>query len=535
MSMDPKKPVDRHDSPPQQSQKTIGPRRNFFRKISAGGLATAGASALLMPLKALAYGGPYMNAFVLSDNTLFMNIGSTGSTPREVLKNLDKNNTALAIDPGLTFNTQEMRSTIAPGFGADPNEIVMSLGATDGMGKIFAGCQFNPGDEIISTNMEHPGGNSAMQITADRRGLIIKRINLPTNDAYSDAAVLARFEALVTNNTKAIMFSSPLFLTGVRLPEKLLCQWAASRGLISIVDGAQGPGMLNLNFHDMGCDFYAGSGHKWQCGPGQTGILYVRNGFTPVAYQKTATLVGGGIATMTLPGYANTNPLPTFFPTVSGIYTGAPGSILAGRTKPESECGGAADVGWQSVLSGAARPAGMLLDVGHLRSTKHRELHRQLGAVLAGAPGRYLGAALPRGALWRRNPKPCPRGTDLVQSILARLRLQRRFDTFAGNSTNGGGERCSSSAACAVWYRRTKHGGTTHAAGKSGSQRSAECNVASAAHLHTPVPSARGCRQTGGCTLTGRAAALMSYPCLPSGYFGGHQRTDGKRVGLKMQ
>ena len=61
-----------------------------------------------------------------------------------------RNNTAVARDPRLTFNTQEMRNTIAQGFGADPNEIVMSFNTTDGMSKIFAGCNFAPGDEIIS-------------------------------------------------------------------------------------------------------------------------------------------------------------------------------------------------------------------------------------------------------------------------------------------------------------------------------------------------------------------------------------------------
>jgi isopenicillin-N epimerase len=334
MSPEPKKQDEHRDPAPSLPKPASNAsRRNFFRTISAGGMATAGATGLLTPLEALAYGGPYSNEFVLANNTLFMNIGTTGSTPREVLKNLDKNNTAIANDPRLTFNTQEMRNTIAPGFGCDPNEIVMSFNTTDGMSKIFAGCQFSPGDEIISTNMEHPGGNSPMQITADRRGLVIRRINLPTNDAYSDAEVLARFAALVTGNTKAIMFSSPPFLTGVRLPEKLLCQWAASRGLISIIDGAHGPGMLNLNFHDIGCDFYAGAGHKWQCGPGQTGIMYVRNGFTPVAYTKNVTLVGGAAATITIPGYANTTPLPTFFPTISGGYTGVPGSVLAGGVR----------------------------------------------------------------------------------------------------------------------------------------------------------------------------------------------------------
>lgn len=332
MGMDAKK-FDEHDDLLQRAREMNASRRDFFRKVGAGSIAASGAGALLTPLDALAYGGPYSKAFVLDKSMLFMNVGTTGSTPREVLKSLDKNNTAVATDPRLTFSTQEMRNTIAQGFGADPNEIVMSFNTTDGMSKIFAGCQFNPGDEIITTNMEHPGGNSPMQITADRRGLVIRRVGLPTNDAYSDAEVLARFQALLTGNTKAIMFSSPPFLTGVRLPEKLLCQWAANQGLFSIIDGAHGPGMLNLDFHDIGCDFYAGAGHKWQCGPGQTGIMYVRNNFAPHPYAKDVTLVGGVAATLTLPGYANTSPLPAFFPTISGGYTGAPGSTLAGGVR----------------------------------------------------------------------------------------------------------------------------------------------------------------------------------------------------------
>lgn len=336
MTTDSRELEDQREELLQRARKLNASRRKFFRTVGAGSVAASSAGALLTPLEAMAYGGPYAKAFALDGRARFMDIGTTGSTPREVLKNLERNNTAVARDPRLTFSTQEMRNTIAAGFGADPNEIVMSFNTTDGMSKIFAGCQFNPGDEIISTNMEHPGGNSPMGITRDRRGIVIRRVGLPTNDAYSDAEVLARFAALVTANTKAIMFSSPPFLTGVRLPEKMLCQWAAGMGLISIIDGAHGPGMINLNLHDIGCDFYAGAGHKWQCGPGQTGIMYVRNNFAPAApqtYTKNVTLVGGVPATLTLPGYTNTTPLPTFYPTITDDYSGAPGSTLAGGVR----------------------------------------------------------------------------------------------------------------------------------------------------------------------------------------------------------
>ena len=108
-----------------------------------------------------------------------MNIGTTGSTPREVLKNLDKNNTAIARDPSATFNITEMRNEIAPGFGADPNEIVLSFNTTDGMCMSLNGLDWNAGDEIITTNMEHPGGNSPMSSRGGAQGVILKRALLP--------------------------------------------------------------------------------------------------------------------------------------------------------------------------------------------------------------------------------------------------------------------------------------------------------------------------------------------------------------------
>lgn len=339
------------DAVHEAKEKLASSRREFFKRTGIG-LAAIGAAGMGASAPALASdddrhgrrrrgrrGGPYAHAFILDDDTLYMNIGTTGSTPRDVLEQLEENNALIAQDPLESFATQTLRNMIAAGFGADPNEIVMSFNTTDGMSKIMAGLTLTAGDEIITTNMEHPGGNSPMTISRDRDGVVLKRVNLPTNDAMSDAAVLARFAALKTDKTKAICFSSPPFLTGVRLPEKELCAWAAANNLISIIDGAHTVGMVNLDFHTMGIDFFAGAGHKWQCGPGQTGIMYIRNGLSAAPYTKTVTVYTTPTNDVTadivisLPGYANARPLTRFFPTVSGAYTGAAGSVLANGTR----------------------------------------------------------------------------------------------------------------------------------------------------------------------------------------------------------
>jgi isopenicillin-N epimerase len=285
---------------------------------------------------------PYEKGFQFAEDLLYMNIGTTGSSPTRVVSEYYDDYQDIASNPtAYFFGQQGMRNTIAPGFGCDPYELVMSFNTTDGLWRIVMGIPFQPGDEIISTNMEEDAGISALNILRDRFGVVVKTVNLPTNDAYSDLEILDRFAAELTPNTKAVLFSSPIYLTGARLPEKELCRWAAANNIISIVDGAHLPGMCSINLHDMGCDFFSGAGHKWQCGPGQTGFLYIRNGFDPddqILRRPTSDYALFGVPSdyvdILVPGYTNTNPLPTYYPTNTLIY-GTTGILLNGQRNPD--------------------------------------------------------------------------------------------------------------------------------------------------------------------------------------------------------
>ncbi len=327
-------------------------RRDFLKLFGygaagmmLGGLATGkdGMPALFRSAEARSnHRGPYARAFKFAHRLLYMNIGTTGSSPTRVIDDFHRDYEDIAQSPtAYFFGQQEMRNAIAPGFGCDPYELVMSFNTTDGLWRIVMGIPFQPGDELITTNMEEDAGISAVSILRDRFGVVVKTVKLPTNDAYSDQEVMDRFAAQLTANTKAILFSSPIYLTGARLPAKDLCLWAAANGVISIVDGAHLPGMVTLNLHDMGCDFFSGSGHKWQCGPGQTGFLYIRNGNHPedrVVERPTSDFAPFGVPSPTVdipvPGYSNTNELPTYYPTNTLIY-GAAGILANGVRNPE--------------------------------------------------------------------------------------------------------------------------------------------------------------------------------------------------------
>jgi len=306
--------------------------------VGADGLPRLGSEVQAATAKK----SPYEKEFNFAKKLLYMNIGTTGASPTRVVSACNQDYQDISRNPtAYFFGQQVMRNTIAPGFGCDPYELVLSFNTTDGLWRIVMGTPFEAGDEVITTNMEEDAGISAVNTLRDRFGVVVRTVNLPTNDAYSDEEVLARFAAHLSPSTKAILFSSPIYLTGARLPAKDLCLWAAANGVLSIVDGAHLPGMCAINLHDMGCDFFSGAGHKWQCGPGQTGFLYIRNGFNPdaaVVKRPTSDLAPFGVPSPTVdipvPGYTNTNPLPTYYPTNTLIY-GAGGILANGRRNPE--------------------------------------------------------------------------------------------------------------------------------------------------------------------------------------------------------
>ncbi|MCJ2377078.1 aminotransferase class V-fold PLP-dependent enzyme [Vibrio sp. ZSDZ34] len=227
--------------------------------------------------------------FILDDSTTYMNIGTTGSMPKHVLKNYHKNNKTVAKYPWDMDNkfgswpyVSDMVSDIAASFGAEPHEIILSRNTTDGMCSIINGLNLQPGDVILTTHHEHIAAVSPLNVVKERFGVEIVEIQLPVftgSENVTERDYVKAFRKAIKehSNVKLITFSHITYKTGTRLPAKKICQLATKHQIPTLVDGAHTIGMLDLNFHDIECDFYAGSGHKWQCGPGATGILYVRD------------------------------------------------------------------------------------------------------------------------------------------------------------------------------------------------------------------------------------------------------------------
>jgi isopenicillin-N epimerase len=280
-------------------------RRAFLGSAGAGAAGLGAVGALGMPRAALAEpaGLPswvanvghlpdarlfklVKNAFILDPQLTYMNVGTTGSMPRHVLKAYDQNNRLTARDPRENLGgSAAMREALAPQFGCNADEIVISENTTAGMCFTLNGVTLgmDAGDAIITTNHEHSAGRAPMALLRDRRGVQNIPVTLPVGgsqtpqdyvDLFAAAINSARSDGLVP---KMLLFSAPTYVTGTMLPIRRLADLAISEGIYTLVDGAHATGMFNLDFHALGVDFFAASGHKWQCGPGGTGIWYIRN------------------------------------------------------------------------------------------------------------------------------------------------------------------------------------------------------------------------------------------------------------------
>ncbi|HKS16331.1 MAG TPA: cysteine desulfurase, partial [Planctomycetota bacterium] len=155
---------------------------------------------------------------------------------------------------------------------ADAREIVFVRGATEGINLVansFARAYMKPGDEVLVTAMEHHSNIVPWQILRDERGIVLKVAPI----ADDGSLILEEFEKRLSPKTKLVAIAHVSNALGTVNPVKRIVEMAHARGIPVLVDGAQAAPHLRIDVQDLGCDFYALSGHKMYA-PTGIGVLY---------------------------------------------------------------------------------------------------------------------------------------------------------------------------------------------------------------------------------------------------------------------
>jgi selenocysteine lyase/cysteine desulfurase len=185
---------------------------------------------------------------------------------------------------------EAVREAMAAHLGATADEIAIVRNTSEGNNVIVNGVPLASGDDVLLFDQNHATNSVAWDVRAARSGFAVRRVALE-EPVRSAEQIVARFLDALTPRTRVIAFSDVSNTTGVRMPTRELCLMARQRGIHAHVDGAQTWGALVRDLHDLGCDSYAASAHKWLMGPKEAGVLYVRQ--DRIA-EIAATVVGIG-------------------------------------------------------------------------------------------------------------------------------------------------------------------------------------------------------------------------------------------------
>ena len=165
----------------------------------------------------------------------------------------------------------ECRAVVAAVLHASPESVALTRSTTDGLNVAAWSIDWQPGDEVVTTSVEHIGLLAPLAALADR-GVQVRVADV--GDGGDDDRTIAAMTALLGPRTRLVAASHVSWLTGAVLPVGRIVEVAHRAGAWSVVDGAQSAGAIDVDPSSIGADFYAIPAQKWLLGPEGMGALW---------------------------------------------------------------------------------------------------------------------------------------------------------------------------------------------------------------------------------------------------------------------
>jgi len=203
--------------------------------------------------------------FPVLDELAYLNAGTDGPLParavRAAAEELEREAARGRTQAHFERRTElgaALRIAYASLLGCDSADVSLTTCTSEGLAQTIAGLELGAGEEILTSDEEHPGLLGALAAARELRGADVREVPL---ESLADE---------VGPRTRLLACSHVGWVSGRLAPAEL-----ADVDVPVLLDGAQGVGAIEMDVHALGCDAYAGSGQKWLCGPDGTGMLYV--------------------------------------------------------------------------------------------------------------------------------------------------------------------------------------------------------------------------------------------------------------------
>lgn len=273
---------------------------------------------LLLPAQGLRSLPAPLSDFFIPANLTYHNVGTLGPATRAAIDAVASTNAWLESNPDYNYfefptnsitKMEAVRAQAAAFFGAALPETALVESTTFALNTVSEGISnsgfIGPLDWVLMTDQEHAGATSGwLHLAALRRIAGVTTVHVPTSWAQGGGGtpvedLLAAFSRALGNASqpiKVVAVPHVLTTTGVALPLARLAALARAAGALLVVDGAQAPGGLAVDFYATGADVYATSAHKWLLAPKASAVLLVRAAAQPLV---RATFLEGGFGAYT--------------------------------------------------------------------------------------------------------------------------------------------------------------------------------------------------------------------------------------------
>jgi len=236
------------------------------------------------------FGRPFLDRWFLDPEFSYLNHGTVGATPRQVLaqqwkvmEEIERHPAQvmlrdlanpMALDwPGEPPLLRRVAATVADYVGADVDGLALVDNITTGASAVLRSLMFEPGDVIAVTNIGYGGVTNAVRFVAERSGATVHVIDLPTPGA-SPAEFATAFHRQLRPDTKLAVVDHLAAFSALVLPVEEFIASCRSKAVMVLVDGAHVPGQLQLDVNQLGADWYTANLHKWAWTPRTSGFLW---------------------------------------------------------------------------------------------------------------------------------------------------------------------------------------------------------------------------------------------------------------------
>jgi L-cysteine/cystine lyase len=211
--------------------------------------------------------------FPVLERFAYMNAGTNGPVPRRAFEaaeaalreQLEQGRSSKAWFERQVERIDELRERAAKLLGATQADVALTGSTTDGVNAVLHAIDLGRGNEILTSDEEHPGVLGPIATARDTRGVSVRVV--PFDELPGE----------IRPETRIVVTSHVSWATGRVMDTAPL----AASGALVLLDGAQGLGAVPVDVRALGCDFYAASGQKWLCGPGGMGYLYANPELVP--------------------------------------------------------------------------------------------------------------------------------------------------------------------------------------------------------------------------------------------------------------